>query len=124
MLERTEQSGMPLISTVALSVVLWFGTFYLTFSTFWIKISCSAATLAILSVFLQPVDRARLKINGKVLVMGILSAALLYGVLAGQNSFHGHFSVCRSSDRRYLRQRGGDLFRHYFFAAVLYYRPL
>ena len=41
-------------ATVGLAAVLWFVTFFLTWSNFWIKISCSAALLALLAFKLQP----------------------------------------------------------------------
>ena len=67
-------------ATVILAFVLWFITFYLDWSVFWIKISFSAATLATLAVLLQPFDRDQLKVNGRILLIGVLSAVLLYGV--------------------------------------------
>ncbi len=59
-------------------MVLWFVTFYLTWATFWIKISLSAATLALLSLRLQPNPREHLKFNPKAFILGILSASVLY----------------------------------------------
>jgi uncharacterized protein len=66
--------------TVALAAVLWFVTFYLSWSVFWIKISSSAAILAILSFVLQPFEKESFNLNAKWVLVGILSAALLYGI--------------------------------------------
>ena len=69
---------IPVIGTVLLASVLWFITFYLTWSVFWIKISFSAATLALLSFWLQPPPKEDLKFNGRAVIFGLLSAAALY----------------------------------------------
>ena len=39
-------------ATVALASLLWFVTFFLSWSNFWIKISFSALTLALLAIIL------------------------------------------------------------------------
>ena len=80
MLNLTKGGNGLLIGTVLLAATLWFVTFYLSFATFWIKISFSAATLALLSLFLQPQAKAQLTVGIKIIVMGVLSAAVLYGV--------------------------------------------
>jgi membrane protease YdiL (CAAX protease family) len=77
-LSRIEFHPIPVIGTVLLASVLWFVTFYLTWSIFWIKISFSAATLALLSFWLQPATRKRIKFNGKAVVVGLISAVALY----------------------------------------------
>jgi membrane protease YdiL (CAAX protease family) len=77
-LNRTEFRPVPLIGTVILATVLWFVTFYLTWATFWIKISFSAATLAILSLWLQPSRKEYLKFNLNAFILGLLSALMLY----------------------------------------------
>ena len=61
-----------------LATLFWFVTFYLTWSSFWIKISFSAATLAILSLFLQPDHKERIRIDAKAIALGLVSAAVLY----------------------------------------------
>ena len=68
----------PLLATILLASVLWFVTFYLTWSIFWIKISVSAATLAIISFWLQSGIKEHLKFNGRAIIVGLLSAAALY----------------------------------------------
>ena len=74
----TEFRTLPLIGTVLLASVLWFVTFYLTWSTFWIKISFSAAILALLSLQLQPNPKEHLKFNTAAVIIGFSSAAILY----------------------------------------------
>jgi hypothetical protein len=66
--------------TVALAGVLWFVTFYLSWSVFWVKISASASILALVSFRLQPFERDLFKVNAKLVLAGILSAVLLYGI--------------------------------------------
>ena len=77
-MNRNEVHPLPLAGTVVLASVLWFVTFYLSWSIFWIKISFSAATLAILSFWLQPKLKEHLKFSGRAVLTGFLSAAVLY----------------------------------------------
>jgi len=65
-------------ATVALATVLWFVTFYLTWSNFWIKISFSAAILAILSMRLQPLLPDQLHFGRRAIIQGLFSAIVLY----------------------------------------------
>lgn len=64
--------------TVGLAAVLWFVTFFLTLGVFWIKISISAAGLAILSFTMQPDIVRRLRLSPKVILLGLASAIALY----------------------------------------------
>jgi membrane protease YdiL (CAAX protease family) len=68
----------PVAGTVAVAAALWFVTFYLTWGTFWIKISFSAASLAVISLWLQPEPLKELKFDFKSVLIGILTAAALY----------------------------------------------
>jgi hypothetical protein len=77
-LNRSEFRPIPVIATVVLAAFLWFVTFYLTWSTFWIKISFSAASLAIISFWLQHGRKQDLKFNAAAFLLGLLSAAALY----------------------------------------------
>jgi len=63
---------------VVLATSLWFVTFYLTWTSFWIKISFSAAILALLAFRLQPNRTAHLKFNGSAVLLGLASDAALY----------------------------------------------
>ena len=67
-------------TTVALATGFWFVTFYLTWSNFWIKISFSAAILAILSLRLQPLLSDQLRWGRRAVFQGLFSAAVLYGI--------------------------------------------
>jgi membrane protease YdiL (CAAX protease family) len=71
---------LALWGTVALAAILWFVTFFLAWSNFWIKISCSAALLALLAFKLQPDYGGQMRFGRKALVQGFLSAAALYGI--------------------------------------------
>jgi membrane protease YdiL (CAAX protease family) len=63
---------------VLLAVLFWFVTFYLAWASFWIKIAFSAATLAILSLLLQPNRKKRIKFDARAVALGLVSAAVLY----------------------------------------------
>ena len=77
-MKRPEFHPLPLIGTVILATLFWFITFYLSWASFWLKISFSAGTLAILSLILQPNGRERLRIDVRAVVLGLVSAAILY----------------------------------------------
>jgi membrane protease YdiL (CAAX protease family) len=79
---RRASKRLQLRLTVALAAVLWFVTFYLHWSNFWIKISLSAAALAGLATLLQGRLRlrAQLRFEKRAVLRGLLSAAILYGV--------------------------------------------
>jgi membrane protease YdiL (CAAX protease family) len=79
-LNRETFHPVPLIATICLATLFWFVTFYLTWATFWTKISISAATLAILSLLLQPDSKKQLRFDGSALMVGLLSAAVLYSI--------------------------------------------
>ena len=77
-MNRPEFRPVPLIGTVLLAALFWFVTFYLTWASFWIKISFSAATLAILSLLLQPNRKERIRFDARAVALGLVSAAILY----------------------------------------------
>jgi len=77
-LKQTETSWKPLLVTIILANVLWFATFYLTFSTFWIKITISASSLAALSWWIRPIRKERFHIDARALFFGFISAVALY----------------------------------------------
>lgn len=68
--------------SVGLACVLWFVTFYLSWSTFWIKISFSAATLALYSLWLQPHRIDQFRFDTSAIIIGIASAGALYGIFS------------------------------------------
>jgi hypothetical protein len=69
---------LPLAATVLLAAGLWFITFALEWTSFWIKISLSAALLAAISLILRPPRREDFRFTGRALLLGLLSAAGLY----------------------------------------------
>ena len=69
---------LPLTGTVALAAVLWFVTFYLSWSIFWIKISVSAAALAGVSLWLQADTFKELKFDVQSIFIGVITAVSLY----------------------------------------------
>ena len=77
-MKQSAPSWNLLLVTVILANVLWFATFYLTFSTFWIKIAVSASSLAVLSWWIRPIKRDRLRFDTTALLIGLVSAVILY----------------------------------------------
>jgi membrane protease YdiL (CAAX protease family) len=77
-LKREGFRPIAVVLTVVLACVLWFVTFYLNWATFWIKISVSAATLAILSLWIQPHRKHQFRFNKTAILLGLASAGLLY----------------------------------------------
>jgi len=67
-----------LLITIILANGLWFVAFYLTFSTFWIKITISASSLAALSWWIRPIGKDRFHIDARALLIGFISAVALY----------------------------------------------
>ncbi len=65
---------------VVLAAALWFVTFFLSWFNFWIKISFSAAVLALLSLKMQPLPSSQLRFGGKTVIRGLSSAAALYAI--------------------------------------------
>ena len=63
---------LALWGTVTLAAILWFVTFFLTWSNFWIKISCSAALLALLAFKLQPDYRGQMRFDRKAILRNLL----------------------------------------------------
>lgn len=79
MIRKVDQSKV-VWSFVVLATALWFVTFYLTWSNFWIKISLSAAILALLSLRTQPMPLDQLRFGKRSVVQGLSSAAALYAI--------------------------------------------
>ena len=77
---KREVHPKAVLLTVLLACVLWFVTFYLSWTSFWIKISVSAATLAILSLWFQPHRKDQFRFNKTAILLGLASAALLYAI--------------------------------------------
>jgi len=74
-----EKPGLlVLTSTILLALFFWFVTFHLTWNIFWIKISCSAALLTMLSLAFEAAILKRIRFSPKGFLTGLLSAVLLY----------------------------------------------
>jgi membrane protease YdiL (CAAX protease family) len=77
-LEKSEFRWRPLLGTAFLATLLWFVTFSMSWSTFWIKISISSATLAALSLWFQRHRMRCMHFDRKAILFGLTSAILLY----------------------------------------------
>jgi membrane protease YdiL (CAAX protease family) len=77
---KREVRPKAVVLTVLLAGVLWFVTFYLSWASFWIKISVSAATLAVLSLWIQPHGKDQFRFNKTAILLGLASAGLLYAI--------------------------------------------
>ena len=77
-MKKHEFRWTPVLATVLLATALWFVTFYLRWSVFWIKISISSATLAGLSLGLQRDREIGVRFDRKGIVFGLISGLLLY----------------------------------------------
>ncbi|HPQ45002.1 MAG TPA: type II CAAX endopeptidase family protein [Syntrophales bacterium] len=77
-MRQSAMSWKPLVVTIVLANIFWFATFYLTFSTFWIKIGISVAILVALSWWIRPPRKDRFRIDARALVVGLVSAVVLY----------------------------------------------
>ncbi|MGD8366099.1 MAG: CPBP family glutamic-type intramembrane protease [Desulfobacterales bacterium] len=65
--------------TAILAAALWFATFYLGFSNFWIKITVSASVLAGVSLVLEP-PLGRPSIRFGDVLIGVAAAVVLWGI--------------------------------------------
>ncbi|MEJ2728030.1 MAG: type II CAAX endopeptidase family protein [Deltaproteobacteria bacterium] len=77
---KREVRPNEIVLTVVLACALWFVTFYLSWASFWIKISISAATLAILSLWIQPHRKDQFRFKQSAILRGLVSACLLYAI--------------------------------------------
>lgn len=77
-MKRPEPSWTFLLLTVILANIFWFATFSLTFSTFWIKITFSASSLAVLSMWIRPIGKNSFHLDTKSILIGLISAVALY----------------------------------------------
>ncbi len=77
-MKQNEFNPKIIIGAIVLANILWFATFYLEFSTFWIKITLSASILAALSLLAVPGRKVRFKMDLGSVIMGLFSAMALY----------------------------------------------
>jgi membrane protease YdiL (CAAX protease family) len=70
----------PLLGTIVLANIFWFISFSVSFGSFWIKISLSAATLAFIAKVMRSKSRMQGAWDKKTLCWGIGSACVLYSL--------------------------------------------
>jgi len=75
---RRPSDSLLLAATLLLAAGLWFITFALKGPSFWVKISISAATLALLALRLDPPGRVGGRLDARTWLTGLGSAAALY----------------------------------------------
>ena len=77
-MNRRPPGSLLLAATVLLAAGLWFITFALKGPSFWVKISISAATLALLCLLLDPPQTLGGGLKARTWLLGLESAAALY----------------------------------------------
>jgi membrane protease YdiL (CAAX protease family) len=89
-------SLQAVLITAGLACLLWFLTFNVPIGNFWIKISISASLLAILALRLKKADELIIQLNFKAVILGLVSAVILYGIFwLGRTISHMFFSFSR-----------------------------
>lgn len=77
-MKSAEPSLRLILGTILLAAFLWFVTFYLSWGTFWFKISISAALLAGIALQQKPELRQGFRFDWRSVWVGLASAAVLY----------------------------------------------
>jgi membrane protease YdiL (CAAX protease family) len=103
---KREARPKEIVLTVVLACVLWFVTFYLSWASFWIKITFSAATLAILSLWIQPHRKDQFRFNQSVVLQGLVSAGLLYAIFWIGKTISGTLMPFASTQINGIYQKG------------------
>jgi hypothetical protein len=75
--------------SVALAFGLWFFAFFVSWGNFWVKIACSASLLASMAVFPGDNPREWFSFTLRDILLGLASAAVLYGVFFAGNTIAG-----------------------------------
>lgn len=73
-------SNRPALFTVALAAVLWYIIFGLQLFNFWCAMAVAATMLALASFVFYGAPFALQEINRRAILLGVLSAAVLYGI--------------------------------------------
>ncbi len=109
-------SGRALFATVILANLFWFATFYLTCSNFWLKIAISVLSLSLLALRIMPSGGFRFRIEARAVVLGIISAAILYFIFwAGQEISTALFPFGESQIKAiYARGLGTNMWMVFF----------
>jgi len=79
-MKNKSSSLLPLWITIGLAFLLWFLIFSVPIGNFWIKIALSASLLAICAFWLKRSNELIIKFNVNAVVIGLLSAVILYGI--------------------------------------------
>jgi membrane protease YdiL (CAAX protease family) len=103
---KRETRPKEIVLTVGLACVLWFVTFYLSWASFWIKIAFSAATLAILSLWIQPHRKDQFRFNQSAVLQGLVSAGLLYAIFWIGKTISGTLMPFASTQINGIYQKG------------------
>ncbi len=69
-----------IVLMIGFAAVLWFFTFAVDLFNFWLKISLSAGSLAIISILISVPGKEQYRLNVRNVVYGLVSAAILYGI--------------------------------------------
>jgi hypothetical protein len=119
-LKHLRVSGKLLIITLIAANILWFATFYLTFSMFWIKIGFSTLILAALSVWIKPVSKNKFRFDVKNLIVGLVSAVVLYFIFwAGKEISSFIFPFARNQTGNIYSKGTGFSMGTVFFCCFL-----
>lgn len=73
--------------TIILAFVFWYLTFAVKLLNFWLSMSIAATILTVLSIEFTGVVLRKQEVNMKNILIGIVSAGILYGIYAGGNYF-------------------------------------
>lgn len=82
---RTKPAAGHVILTVALAFVFWYLTFSVKWMNFWQSMSIAVVTLTGMSVYFAGMPLNKQEINLKNVVIGVVSAGVLYGIFAAGN---------------------------------------
>lgn len=75
--------------TLALAAFFWWVNFGLHWVNFWIGMGTAASVLALLSFWFAGVPMKRPEWTGRAVLIGLVSAALLYAIFALGNTLSG-----------------------------------
>jgi len=73
--------------TIILAFVFWYLTFAVKLLNFWLSMSIAATILTVLSIKFTGFVLRKQEVNVKNILIGIVSAGILYGIYAGGNYF-------------------------------------
>ncbi|MFQ9868404.1 MAG: CPBP family intramembrane glutamate endopeptidase, partial [Bilophila wadsworthia] len=75
--------------TLALAAFIWWVNFGLHWVNFWIGMGTAASVLALLSFWFAGVPMKRTEWTGRAVLIGLVSAVLLYAIFALGNTLSG-----------------------------------